>query len=74
MFVACGVWVRYYTYIQILPGENLKRGDHLVAQQGWWNYVETYFKETDFVHIDWLHVGQWQAVCYGNKALVAEED
>jgi hypothetical protein len=25
-------------------------------------------------HVDWLHIGQWQAVRYGNKALVAEED
>lgn len=43
-------------------------------KQGWWNYIETDLKEIECERVDWIHVGQWQAVHYGNKALVAEED
>ena len=43
-------------------------------RQGWWNYIETDLQETECKHVDWIHVGQWQDVCYSNKDLVAEED
>jgi hypothetical protein len=43
-------------------------------RQGWWNNVATDLIETECECVDWNHVGQWQAVCYGNQALVAEED
>jgi hypothetical protein len=42
-------------------------------RQGWQNCIETDLTETECESDDRICISQWQAVCYGNKALVVKQ-